>query len=139
MKIAIIAAAICAVTIGCKPPEVLKQAIPVSSNPSGAEVSVDGVVVGKTPLRLHLERNAPHIVTFQLPGYRQEDVAVRKVYQERSKLETLSAGISSAAFFGDVGMGMGSAVRESKNQEATGEAYLLEPSVIAVTLYEKQK
>lgn len=121
--------------VGCKPPQVLKQSIPVSSNPSGAEVSVDGLVVGKTPIRLHLERNENHIVTLRLAGYRQEDVVVKKVYQERTQMESIQAGVESAAFFGDIGMGMGSAMRSAKEKEATGEAYWLEPSAIAVVLH----
>ena len=141
MKLAIITAAICAITIGCKPAEivVLRQSIPVSSNPSGAEVLVDGAVAGNAPMVLQLTRTENHIVTLKLPGYRQEDVVVKKVYQERSKFEAIQAGVSSGVFFESMGMGMGSAVNKVKEQDATGEAFLLEPSAIAVVMHKEQK
>ena len=61
------------------------QEIPVSSVPMGAEVIVDGVVYGKTPVTLKLKRKAEkYDIGIFIPGYllynteviRQKDSAV---------------------------------------------------------------
>lgn len=45
------------------------QAIGFSSQPSGASVTVDGVMQGKTPLVRKLSRKNNHMVNFELEGY----------------------------------------------------------------------
>ena len=42
----------------------------LDSAPAGAEVSLDGLPQGKTPLTLHALRPGKHEVTFRLPGHR---------------------------------------------------------------------
>ena len=44
--------------------------IPVSSDPSGAEVKLDGVPVGRTPLTVAFLRAGEGVLTFELPGYK---------------------------------------------------------------------
>lgn len=46
-----------------------KQSIGFSSSPDGANVSIDGIPRGKTPLTLKLERDEDHTVKIALPGY----------------------------------------------------------------------
>jgi hypothetical protein len=119
---------------GCAPP-VLKQDIPVSSNPVGATVYADGAVVGTTPTRVALPRNQDHVLTLMKDGYRQEDVAVRREYQsDRVLLKAVQSGVDSALFFKNTGMGVQRGLGSISSQESTGEAYRLAPPVVTVTL-----
>ena len=52
------------------------QQIPISSEPSGAEVFVDGAPVGSTPTTHEMKRKIDHLVTIQKPGYQPKSVAV---------------------------------------------------------------
>jgi len=45
------------------------QRINVLSEPNGAQVFVDGTLVGKTPVKLVIERTKDHIVFLKLDGY----------------------------------------------------------------------
>ncbi len=45
------------------------QEIAFSSTPAGAQVAVDGVVMGQTPVLLNLERKNHHSVRLTLDGY----------------------------------------------------------------------
>lgn len=68
------------------------QSIPVTSAPPGAEVLVDGVSVGVTPLTLELEPRTSYEVTLRLGG---ETVAT-----------TLESGVDSTYVALDVGPGL---------------------------------
>jgi len=46
-----------------------RSEVPVRSDPSGAEVWVDGRLVGETPLRLRLKSSRDHTVELRRPGY----------------------------------------------------------------------
>lgn len=46
-----------------------KQDIGISSNPGGAEITVDGQVMGKTPSTFELSRKINHVVKIDLEGY----------------------------------------------------------------------
>ena len=67
---------------GCSTP-VLRQDIPVSSNPMGAKIYADGQFAGQTPGTVSLERTKDHILTLVMDNYRQEDVEIRKQYQSK--------------------------------------------------------
>jgi len=54
------------------------QEIPVSSEPTGARVSVDGSAAGTTPTTVTLSRKANHMVTIEKEGYQSESVAITK-------------------------------------------------------------
>ena len=69
---------------GCAPPTVVKQEIPVSSNPIGATVLVDGTPMGTTPKRIALERNQNYMLTLVKEGYEQENVPITRRYQDAS-------------------------------------------------------
>lgn len=45
------------------------QDVGISSVPSAAEVTVDGQIIGKTPVTAQLRRKDNHIVKLELPGY----------------------------------------------------------------------
>lgn len=54
------------------------QAIPISSEPSGVDVLVDGNLVGSTPTTVELKRKTDHLITFQKENYETKAVAVVK-------------------------------------------------------------
>jgi len=114
---------------------VATQNVPVSTNPSGAQVLADGKAACVTPCAVDLARNQDHLLTFQKEGFRQQDVAVRRQHQtEMSLLKAINSGVNSASFFNDPAWGLSSAVQSLSAQQATGEAYVLLPSTVAVTL-----
>lgn len=55
------------------------QEVPVSSEPTGARVSVDGTAAGTTPTTVTLSRKANHMVTIEKDGYQSESVAITKL------------------------------------------------------------
>jgi len=119
---------------GCVP-EVLKQTIPVSTNPMGAKVYVDGKLAGETPTTIDLERTHSHILTLVKENYKQRDVVVqqRKNTQEQM-LKAINDGVTTGMWFKDPAMGMMRFGDSYSMQEKTGEAYVLWPNAIAVEL-----
>lgn len=118
---------------GCE--TVYKQAIPISSDPMGATVLVDGEPAGTTPAKVELARNQDHIVTLTKPGYKQEDVTVKRVYQaETSMLNAVSKGINDAQFFKNDSMGLQSGVNALEQDKQSGKAYVLTPGTVKVRL-----
>ena len=45
------------------------QEVEFISNPTNANISIDGMKFGTTPQKINLERGANHVVTFELEGY----------------------------------------------------------------------
>ncbi|WP_147821611.1 PEGA domain-containing protein [Salidesulfovibrio onnuriiensis] len=119
---------------GCQA-QVFTQAVPVSSNPMGADLYVDGKMVGQTPTSVELERNRDHILTLKKEQYRQEDVIIKRKYQqEKVTMNAVSEGLHDANFFKDDSMGVMSGVNSIQEQEQSGEAYVLTPSAVSVAL-----
>ncbi len=119
---------------GCET-TVLRQDIPVSTNPMGATILADGKPVGQTPGTVSLERNRDHILTLVKEDYRQEDVMVTKQYQsDKVLMKAVQSGVNSALFFKDTRMGVNSGYSSISHQEASGEAYILVPPVVKVNL-----
>jgi PEGA domain len=54
------------------------QEVSISSNPTGAQVTVDGVLMGKTPVVAKLGRGDTHKVRIELPGYEPYETALTK-------------------------------------------------------------
>ena len=54
------------------------QDIPISSDPSGAAVLIDGVREGSTPANLRLSRKKSHVVTLELEGYETENTTLTR-------------------------------------------------------------
>ena len=120
---------------GCGGSTVLRQEIPVSTNPTGAKIYANGEMVGTTPASVSLERTRDHILTLTKDNYRQEDVVIKKTYQkEKTYLNAISAGVNSGLFFSDTRMGVGSAMTSISAQEHSGEAFILVPGAVKVTL-----
>jgi hypothetical protein len=62
--------------------------IPVTSNPSGAKIIVDGEEIGYAPLNLKLKRKKGHIIRIEKQGYNPVNISI-----ERNTLR-LSASLS---------------------------------------------
>lgn len=119
---------------GCSRP-VLKQDIPVSTNPLGAKIYANGQLMGATPTTVSLERNRSHVLTLVKDKYRQEDVVITNRYQkEKVYLKAIQSGINSGLFFKSGSMGIGSSMNSFSNQEETGEAFILYPPTVTVNL-----
>ncbi len=120
--------------VGCSSP-VLRQDVPVSTNPMGAKIYANGQLVGNSPTTVSLERNRDHILTLVKDNYRQEDVILKRAYQkEKTYLNAISKGVDSGLFFKDARMGVGSSMMSISGQESSGEAYILLPRAVAVNL-----
>src|SRR5882724_5849028 len=68
MRIAIAIGVVC--TLGCASiMHGTSQDVGISSQPSGAEVTLDNAPAGKTPVVTHMKRGDNHILKLELPGY----------------------------------------------------------------------
>lgn len=119
---------------GCSRP-ILKQDIPVTTNPLGAKIYANGQFMGTTPNTVSLERTRNHILTLIKENYRQEDVVIERQYQkERVYLRAIQSGVDSGLFFKNPAMGINSGMGSISAQEETGEAFILAPPAVKVSL-----
>lgn len=93
------------------------QGVPVSSDPPGADVLVDGNLVGQTPLKVEMKRKHDHLVTIQKTGYRPKSVAVVKDVGGAVWGNIIAGGL--------IGWGV---------DASTGAQYNLTPRTISVSL-----
>lgn len=134
MRLPILLCFVALLGFGCSTP-VLRQDIPVSTNPMGAKILADGVVVGKTPATVSLERTRDHILTLVKDNYHQQDVVVTRKYQSGKVMRNaVLSGVNSGLFFKDKRMGVSSGMSSLSRQEQTGEAYILVPATVSVSL-----
>jgi len=97
------------------------QTVGISSNPSSANVTINGCAVGKTPVSVNLKRNQNHQIKLELPGYQPyEIVCTRQV----------SGFVFGNIIFGGV---IGLAV-----DAISGGIYRLTPEQIQAELHENQ-
>lgn len=54
------------------------QRIPITSSPAGAEVSINGVRKGVTPLQVKIPRNRTGVIRIESPGYNPLEVRIRR-------------------------------------------------------------
>lgn len=100
------------------------QEIPVSSVPSDAEVIVDGIVYGKTPVTLKLKRKAEkYDIGIYVPGY-----LLYSTELTRQKDSAVAVG----NFMLDFGL-----ISHLLIDKQTGAAYRLVPESISVGLAEE--
>jgi hypothetical protein len=133
-RLAVMVGLVVLLASGCSMP-VLKQDIPVSTNPMGAKIYANGQLVGMTPNTVSLERNRSHILTLVKENYRQEDVVIERLYQkDKVYLKAVQSGIHSGLFFKNPAMGVNSSMNSLSSQEETGEAYVLAPPAVKVAL-----
>ena len=116
-------------------PQIAMQTVPVSTDPGGASVLVDGKPTCTAPCQVSLARNQDHILTFKQDGYRQQDVLIKRQYQtNKVLLNALNQGTQSTNFFKNGWMGANAGVMSVNSQEDTGEAYVLTPSTVSLRL-----
>jgi len=72
------------------------QQIPVTSQPPGAQIIVDGQDIGHTPLALGLRKKAPHLVRIEQEGYNPLEI----------NIEPQKKGIGILATLGDAWLGI---------------------------------
>ena len=93
------------------------QSIPVASDPSAADVLVDGNLSGETPTNVELKRKHDHLITIQKTGFRPRSVPVVKAVGGAVFGNILAGGL--------IGWGV---------DAATGAQYNLIPKTISVQL-----
>jgi len=54
------------------------QTIPVSSDPLGADVKLDGLLYGQTPTTLEVKRKRNHLIVIEKAGYQPKSVPITK-------------------------------------------------------------
>ena len=113
----------------CGPPS---QVIPISTNPLGATVYADGDRACTTPCKVRLAKTSEHLLTIVKPGYEQVDLTITRQYRpDKALREAAIQGILTGGEPEDI---LGAAAKEADEQEKSGEAYDLVPSVISITL-----
>jgi hypothetical protein len=114
----------------CAHPVIETQTIPVFSEPQGAEVSVNGIVVGTTPISIPLEKNRDHMITVTKLGFKPEAVPIeRKLRPENLVVTGLLRmhSITSKSFFN-------APLREAQESNETGKNYQLVPQIVSICL-----
>jgi len=118
--------------IGCT---AVTQNIPVSSNPSGATVYADGKQSCTTPCALDLETTQAHILTLKKEGYQQADVQISQKYDTGGVArDAAQSGMQSSSMGSSIEGSIAGALITAEQDEASGEAYVLTPSSVVVTL-----
>jgi hypothetical protein len=100
-----------------------KQIMPISSNPTGAQVTVDGQLYYNSPCELVLDRDKPYIVTLTMDGYQTEQVKLERGF--------------SLWFF--IGIIPGAILPGPIYDLVSGSAYQLNPEAVSVTLKKLKK
>ncbi len=78
------------------------QKIPVTSDPQGAKIYVDGEEIGITPLNLELKRKKSHVVRIEKEGYNPLEIGL---VQKTSA--SLAISVFGNAFWGFIGFWLG--------------------------------
>ena len=127
-----LACAAAVILSGC----VATQKVPVSTDPVGAMVYMDGKAVCQaTPCSVEMPKDADHLLTIVREGYRQRDVPVRRVFDAMGVLrQSARDGIRAAKFGGGLEGGISSAANSVDDQEKDGRAYVLKPDMVTLRL-----
>nr|WP_287412491.1 PEGA domain-containing protein [Pseudodesulfovibrio sp.] len=116
----------------CGPP---KQKIPVSTDPIGADVYADGKKTCTSPCSVSLDKQGDHLITIVKEGYAQEEIIVRRQFKpDRAIRDGVISGIIKGGDPKDVAE---ETAKEIDEQERSGEAYELKPSIIIIDLHKK--
>lgn len=93
------------------------QTVPISSDPTGANVTVDGNFIGTTPVTFEMKRKNDHLVTIQKQNYSTQAIPLVKSIGGAVWGNILAGGL--------IGWGV---------DAATGAQYNLDPKTIFVRL-----
>lgn len=115
---------------------VATQKVPVSTDPMGAQVFLDGKAVCRaTPCSVEIPKDQDHLLTIVKDGYHQKDVPVRRVFDAAGVLrESAREGMRAAKYGGGLSGGVSSAVQSADDQEKDGRAYVLTPNMVSLRL-----
>ena len=113
-----------------------RQKIPVSTDPLGATVYADGEKIrAATPCSVSLDRKSDHLLTIVKDGYEQEEIVLRRRFKPDKAIRD---GVISGMILGGGPEGVASrTAKEVDEQERSGEAYVLEPSIVTIKLTPK--
>lgn len=111
------------------------QNIPVSTDPSGATLFVDGKETCTTPCNASLEKTQDHIITIQKEGYKQVDVQITRQYDTVGVArDATQSGMSAASTGASTEGAIANALLATGYKEEQGSAYVLTPSTVTVKL-----
>lgn len=97
-----------------------KQKVAIRSNPSEANVEIDGVQRGKTPLTLELERNKRHQIILTKEGYIEEQRRTKRGFNWWHMFSAFATIVGVIIDF------------------VSGAVYSIKPKEIEVTLTKKE-
>jgi len=86
------------------------QTIPVTSNPIGARIMVDGKEMGSTPLRIKVKRNKSHSIRAEMPGYNPLEIKITHKFSGTSLALSVSANFILKVDNGNSPQDMGSSI-----------------------------
>lgn len=123
---------LCAALAACGP---ATQNIPVSTDPGGALVLLDGEEQCTTPCTATIEKTQDHILTLRKEGYQQVDVPVVRKYDTVGVArQATQAGMSSSDMGANTQGAIANALLSAGAAEEQGTAYVLTPSTVVVKL-----
>ena len=131
MKILVLTSALVCLLllVACGPP---KQRIPVSTDPIGADVYADGKKTCTSPCSVNLDKQGDHLITIVKDGYEQEEIIVQRQFKpDRAIRDGVISGIIKGGDPKDVAE---ETAKEIDEQERSGEAYELTPSIVTIKL-----
>ncbi len=79
------------------------QKVPVTSDPVGARIVVDGREVGTTPLTLSLDRSMDHTIRIERPGYNPVEIMLMSKFQAGQAIGVFALGLFVIPTFGLLG------------------------------------
>ena len=119
----------------CSTPKVTMQSVPIASIPLDADVYANGILIGKTPVAVNLERNRTHQVVIKKEGYVPQCITITRNIDQR-KLYTKAGleALDDMCFFKSPEFGLGSVQSVLEEEEITGKFSSLEPNSIVAEL-----
>ncbi|BDQ33565.1 PEGA domain-containing protein [Pseudodesulfovibrio portus] len=112
-----------------------KQKIPVSTDPIGAAIYLDGEKQCTSPCAVRADKQGDHLLTIVKEGYEQEEIILKRQFKPDRALRD---GVISGIIRGGGAEGVAKeTAREVDEQERSGEAYVLTPSIVTIRLTPK--
>jgi hypothetical protein len=106
------------------------QRIPVTSDPAGAKVSVNGIQKGATPFEIKLARAEKNqVIRIESPGYNPVEIRVRRKF---SGFHVMADGLLGAVLGG--GIALSRALKYDETLEFRSQVLLWGPASIAAFL-----
>ncbi len=107
------------------------QKIPVTSDPAGAKIFVDGKEVGAAPLNLSLKREEDHVIRIEKTGYVPVEIRLESETKRLTKFQQVVAVILSVPAGGTVVGLLAAAIRGGSHSHSAFETGFLVGGVLA--------